>query len=129
MMRLSPAFLLLCLVACGSEETPDQTLGPAPEPGQMSLQWTISKDGAAISCPDANATDVHVVATTEEREVVMSLSCFGGLGTVGPMDDDRFNVEVWLVNGEGEILDRVDFGEVEVPAGRIHALGQIDFTL
>ena len=106
----------------GDDELPLET------GSEVSLEWVIVQDGAAISCVDAGASDIEVaiLGDRERREVT---SCFGGFAVIDAQAEGMQFVEVSLVAPTGERLVTVELGEVELVAGATVPLGAVELQL
>src|SRR5262245_6212008 len=132
MKRLILGCAVLCLAgACVDDLTEEPTTPERNESttGDISLEWSIEGAGEAISCLDAKASRVIVVATSPDVEISETLSCLNGFGTTGPLDAGDFDVEVHLTNADGETVDSVAIGAISILRGETTPLGRVDFII
>ena len=127
-IQLLSLIALLSLGACVDMdmETDDEAF--AERGSEVSLEWVIVQEGAAISCVDAGASDIEVAILGESvrRELT---SCFGGFAVVDAQAEGMQFVEVSLVAPDGQRLVTVELGEVELVAGATVPLGAVELQL
>jgi hypothetical protein len=109
----------------GEEGTPPVF---AERGSEVSLEWVIVQEGAAISCVDAGASEIEV-AILGETERRARTSCFGGFAVVDAQAEGMQFVEVSLVSPAGERLVTVELGEVELISGATVPLGAVELKL
>ena len=127
--KLLPILCLIALSACVDVDMGDEEGQVFSEQSsELSLEWVIVQEGAAISCVDAGASEIEV-AVIGESETRQRTSCFGGFAVVDAQSEGMSFVEVSLVSPTGDRLVTVEVGEVELVSGATVPLGAVELTL
>ena len=128
--KILPLLGALSLTAClqldmAGEDAPVFAEGGA----EISLEWIILRDGSAISCVDAGATEIEITVIGAASETRQRTSCFGGFAVVDTEAAGMSYVEVSLVSPKGDRIVTAELGEVELVAGATVPLGAVELKL
>ncbi len=125
-MRPAIALLALVLTACGTEAADVEQVGTS---GSLDLEWAIFDGGELISCVDAGASELGLVAHALDRDGSenVRLSCYDGIAETGPLTAGAYDVELTLLSPSGAVVDRVELHDVSIDDGRTTPLGAIRF--
>ncbi len=96
--------------------------------GSFDLEWAIYDGAQMVSCVDAQASEVRIVAHALDRdaEAIHVLGCYAGIGVTGAVAAGTYDVTLQLVSPAGALLDSVEIHDVEVVDGTT-PLGPIEF--
>jgi len=129
MSRFVWGLLIILPLGCAADgsET-DARLGQGGE-GNLSLEWSISDGDQAISCTDAGAVEIEIVALGSEAEVIETISCFGGVAETNLIPAGVHDVTARLTAADGTVLAQVACGEMTVEGGFTTPIGAVEFEL
>lgn len=131
MARALLVALLLLPFGCADDSdtgSGNALLEPQGE-GNLSLEWSISNGGAPLSCVDAAATEVAIVALSDAEERIETVSCFGGFAETGEIPAGDYEISARLAGPDGETIDSVDLGSLTILGDHTTALGAVSFSL
>lgn len=117
----------------GDQELVDDTAtadlaAPAGQ-GTVSLEWSVYVGDEMLSCIDAGADSVELVARSPEEELVQSMPCLDGLAESAGIPGGSYALSVRLVDADGGALDSLELGMMTVAADQTTPLGAIEFVV
>lgn len=126
------AFTLALTGCIGDDEIlVDPATDDAPPTGQgnVSLEWSVYVGDIPMSCIDAGADTVEIVAVSSEREEAQSMACLDGLGETSALGAGDYDFSVRLVDRDGLMLDELSLGVLSIRDGLTTPLGAIEFVV
>lgn len=121
---------LLGLAACGDDTGPPdaRAIDAPPEGGTVSLSWSISDEGAPLTCTQIGSSIVSLAIVPDEQPFGMTdvLPCGPGMGTSRVVPPGLYDVTVTL---GGVDVDGVRFDDVEVVSGGDTPIGDAAFEV
>jgi hypothetical protein len=129
-MRAPGLLLILMVAACGDDTGPPDARRPdAPPPGgTVSLTWTITDEGAPLTCAQVGSTLVSLTMVPQDQVfgVTDAFSCASGGATSRTLAEGVYDISVSL---GGVDIDALRFDDVTVTAGQDTALGVAAFEV
>ncbi len=125
-MRRAIVLIALVLTACSTEGVDVEQIGTT---GSLDLEWAIFDGGDIISCVDAGASEVELVAHSLDRDgaETIRLGCYAGIAQTGPLAEGDYDIEIALLDPSGVLVDMVAIQDVAVGGGLTTPLGAIKF--
>ena len=123
--------IFLCVLACGCAVEAVGVEEQVATTGDVDLEWAIFDGERIVSCIDASASELRLVLHGLDRdaELLEVISCYAGIGQVGPIAAGDYDVEVRLVSPAGGIIDTAVVHDVTIVGGRTTPLGPIEFAI
>jgi len=95
-------------------------------PGQgLGLSWTISRQGASITCDQAGAATLEIDVGDQK----FPFTCSDGSATSPPVAPGTYPVTLRLLDAQGTALSVTQTMPVAIPAGKLVALGSVPFEV
>jgi hypothetical protein len=123
--------VILCVLLAGCGTDAVEVGEEVATSGEVDLEWAIFETGQIVSCVDARASEVRVLAIALDRdaEQMEVLGCYAGIGAAGPVLAGEYDFQVQLVSPAGGIIDQVEIHDVSVAGGRTTPLGPVEFAI
>ena len=103
----------------------------AAVPGKLALSWTLSHQGAAVTCAqvDAAAVSIEIVPVGAAFGVVDSLSCTSAMGTSRDLTPGAYDVRLSLDSAGGTLAGPIARRNVTVTAGGTTTVDPVGFDV
>jgi hypothetical protein len=120
--------ILLGVLLAGCVSEPADLGEEVATSGSFDLEWAIYDGAQMVSCVDAQASEVRIVAHALDRDAedIHVLSCYSGIGETGAVQAGAYDITLQLMSPAGGILDSVELHDVNVADGTT-PLGPIEF--
>ena len=120
--------ILLSVLLVGCVTEPADVGEQVATSGSFDLEWAIYDGAQWVSCIDAQASEVRIVAHALDRDAedVHVLGCYAGIGETGAVAAGSYDVTLQLVSPAGGVVASVELHDVQVLDGTT-PLGPIEF--